>query len=61
MHWRATTYLGMWLVFQILGAALHTAGIAWWAHIGGFVAGGVLAAVFRGAPRVTRWRGAGGR
>lgn len=59
VHWRATTYLGMWLVFQVIGAALHTPGIAWWAHIGGFVAGGALAAVFRSAVR--RSRGAAGR
>lgn len=41
----ALVVLGLWFVFQAfsgamsLGAAAGTGGIAWWAHIGGFVAG----------------------
>lgn len=44
----AFIYLGFWFVSQFLSAAASTSGaagsggIAWWAHIGGFVAGLVL-------------------
>ena len=33
----------LWLVFNILGAALGWGGVAYWAHLGGFVAGVGLA------------------
>src|SRR5947209_10919575 len=45
-------YLGIWFVSQLFSGttalALHTngAGIAFWAHIGGFIAGGVLCWLF---------------
>ena len=42
-------FLGFWLVLQFLQAALtsgKTAGIAWWAHIGGFVFGIILLKIF---------------
>jgi hypothetical protein len=35
-------FLGLWFLMQLLNAAgtqAHQAGIAWWAHIGGFVCG----------------------
>jgi membrane associated rhomboid family serine protease len=35
----------LWLAFDILGAALGLGGVAYWAHIGGFAAGFVLAIV----------------
>jgi membrane associated rhomboid family serine protease len=41
----AYVVLGLWIGFQLLNVALADAGeagIAWWAHIGGFVAGLVL-------------------
>jgi hypothetical protein len=44
----APVFLGLWFALQLLqgsfsvGAA-EVAGVAWWAHIGGFVAGFVLA------------------
>lgn len=40
----AFVFLGLWFVMQLLNAAGSGAGasIAWWAHIGGFVAGFVL-------------------
>lgn len=44
----AAFFLGAWFLFQLLSAALlHSAasGIAWWAHVGGFIAGIM---VFRG-------------
>lgn len=41
----AFVVLGLWIAFQFLNAALAgpgEAGIAWWAHIGGFFAGAIL-------------------
>ncbi len=41
----AFVVLGLWIVFQIASAAFTPAGetnVAWWAHIGGFVAGAFL-------------------
>lgn len=43
VQWKTTTYLGVWLAMQFLGALTHGSGVAWWAHIGGFVAGGLIA------------------
>lgn len=46
-------YLGIWFVFQVLNAAgssEHIAGIAWWAHIGGFVFGMILLMFFKIVP-----------
>jgi len=52
--------LGFWIVLQFFqGIAALTpeaaaaGGVAWWAHIGGFVAGVVIAVFFRG--RVAAW------
>ena len=42
--------LGFWIVFQLfsgLAAGSAEAGVAWWAHIGGFAAGMALILVFR--------------
>jgi membrane associated rhomboid family serine protease/Zn-finger nucleic acid-binding protein len=52
VRWRASVYLLCWLGLQILGAYMHRSGIAWWAHIGGFVVGGVFAWRFRPTPLV---------
>jgi membrane associated rhomboid family serine protease len=43
----AYVVLGLWIVFQFVnaymaGAAGASGGVAWWAHIGGFVAGAIL-------------------
>ena len=50
----ALFFLGWWFVQQFLYGLLslgvqsaQTGGVAWWAHIGGFVAGAVLVWVFR--------------
>jgi membrane associated rhomboid family serine protease len=56
--------LGLWIAMQLLlGVAdsAGAAGVAWWAHIGGFVAGVVLIAGFRykHVPLFDRARGAG--
>jgi membrane associated rhomboid family serine protease len=48
----AFVYLGLWFLMQIssglldLGAAGAFSGIAWWAHIGGFVFGALTALLF---------------
>lgn len=49
----AVVYLGVWFVLQLfsgvlsLGGASEAGGIAWWAHVGGFVAGLLLLPVLR--------------
>ena len=46
----AVYVLGFWFVLQFLNAALSgeaDGGVAWWAHIGGFVTGMALILVFR--------------
>lgn len=50
----AVIFLGLWFFFQVLGSA---EGVAWMAHIGGFVAGLVLARPFLPSGR-PRWPGA---
>jgi membrane associated rhomboid family serine protease len=47
----AVVFLGLWFLFQFLSGAVSlgrasaaSGGVAWWAHIGGFVAGAVLMA-----------------
>lgn len=52
-------FLGIWFLLQFLGAAGshgQAGGIAWWAHVGGFVAGMVLLKLFLRIPEagVTR-------
>lgn len=55
----AFVFLGIWLVFQFLSAAATaegTSGIAWWAHIGGFIAGALLLKPFAWVPRLSGGR-----
>ena len=57
VHMRALIVLGLWFVLQLVNAALtpvsEEGGVAFWAHVGGFVAGLALMPVFRPArPRV---------
>jgi membrane associated rhomboid family serine protease len=53
--------IGMWFVTQLLygvgelGQSTASSGVAWWAHIGGFLAGVVLIWVFK-RPQPERWR-----
>jgi membrane associated rhomboid family serine protease len=48
----AVLYLGIWFLLQFYGGALALAGpesvggIAWWAHVGGFLSGLILCLVF---------------
>ena len=49
----AVLYLGFWFLMQLvsgtasLAAAADAGGVAWWAHVGGFVVGVVLAPILR--------------
>ncbi len=46
-------FLGIWFIFQFLSAAGSqpgTGGIAWWAHIGGFISGMILLKLFHAFP-----------
>lgn len=49
----AFVFLGIWFIFQFLNAAVSGAGagIAWWAHIGGFIAGVAAVLMNRKLPR----------
>ncbi len=62
----AVIYLGFWFLSQLfngtfaLTGAVQTGGIAWWAHIGGFVAGMILVKIFAvgsSSPRHSLHRG----
>jgi membrane associated rhomboid family serine protease len=49
--------LGYWFLMQVLGgmtADVAGGGVAFWAHIGGFVAGAILIMVFRNPELVKR-------
>ena len=57
----AVVYLGIWFASQLfsgtlslLNAEFAYGGVAWWAHVGGFVAGMVLLPVFKKAPEQYR-------
>ena len=43
----ASLLLILWLGFQVFSAFGDSGGVAWWAHIGGFVAGALLIVPFR--------------
>jgi hypothetical protein len=52
----AYVFVAIWFVFQFAsatGAAAQKAGIAWWAHIAGFVFGIILSEMFAGFPHLT--------
>jgi len=60
----AVFMLGYWLLLQLFGGfASPTAGggVAFWAHVGGFVSGAVLALLFRQPARVQRHQSAAPR
>ena len=50
----AFVFLGFWIFFQFLSAAFsaQTGGIAWWAHIGGFVFGIIFLKLFQLFPAI---------
>lgn len=44
----AVVFLGFWILMQFfMGAFNLGGGVAWWAHIGGFIAGAILIFLFR--------------
>jgi len=48
----ATWVVGFWFLLQLLSAAFSSPdqpGVAWWAHVGGFVAGGLMTPLFKSA------------
>jgi membrane associated rhomboid family serine protease len=53
----AAVLIGFWFVMQLfagfaeLGDATAGSGVAWWAHVGGFIAGAALVLVLRGKNR----------
>lgn len=51
----AFIFLGYWFLLQLFSAGLtpkNVGGVAWWAHIGGFVSGLILVKIFDFIPRV---------
>jgi membrane associated rhomboid family serine protease len=54
----ALVVLGFWIILQFLNGAAsvvqsQATGVAWWAHIGGFLAGILVFKLFRPRPRVS--------
>ena len=50
VHLPAVAVLGLWILLQFVSASLDDGtggGTAWWAHIGGFIAGLILIVVMR--------------
>ncbi len=56
----AVLYLGLWFLVQLLGGGVallagpDVGGVAWWAHVGGFVAGAALGPLVRRRPTSRR-------
>jgi membrane associated rhomboid family serine protease len=51
----AFVFLGYWLLVQLLSAGFtqkNVGGVAWWAHIGGFVTGLIFVKIFDWIPRM---------
>lgn len=53
----AVLILGLWFLIQVLNAGSGGGSVAWFAHIGGFLAGMILIKVFKPVARPTRYRG----
>ena len=57
----ALIVLGFWFILQFLNGAASvvmstaTGGVAWWAHIGGFIGGILIFMLFRPRPKVLYW------
>jgi len=57
----ALIYIGFWFISQLFSGLLSLAGsagesgIAWWAHVGGFVIGLLLVSLFTAGRRAQRW------
>jgi hypothetical protein len=51
----AFVFMGVWFLFQFLsaaGASANAGGIAWWAHIGGFIFGMIFLKLFETLPEM---------
>ena len=46
-----STYILIWIGMQVLGILLGQGNVAWWAHIGGFLAGALMALALRSDAR----------
>jgi len=62
---RAALFLPVWFLMQFFNGFLslasaagtqEVAGVAWWAHVGGFLFGALFAALYRGARKRARMR-----
>lgn len=53
---RAVVFLGVWFLIQVGSSLLGATGVAWWAHIAGFVAGLALSLLVPSRPSVARPR-----
>jgi membrane associated rhomboid family serine protease len=56
----AFLFLGFWILLQFLeallsGSSTAEGGVAWWAHMGGFLAGALLLPAFLGFNRLRSW------
>ncbi|HET6780897.1 MAG TPA: rhomboid family intramembrane serine protease [bacterium] len=61
VHVPAIYFLPIWFVLQLISGlgsigAEESAGVAWWAHVGGFVAGILLVFVFARRRRTVGWQ-----
>lgn len=56
VHISAPLYIGLWFIFQLIGGLSSGGGsnVAFWAHVGGFIAGLMLAMIFS-ALGLIRW------
>ncbi len=43
----AALFIGYWIVIQVIFGAMGMAGVAWWAHVGGFAVGYVLTYIMK--------------
>jgi membrane associated rhomboid family serine protease len=56
----AVIFIGLWFAIQFLSGlgslnAVNTGGVAWWAHVGGFAIGAVIALATRSETRVSAY------
>lgn len=57
----AFLFLGFWFLLQIFGTGAGAASsVAWWAHIGGFIAGALVTIIMGGGKDIFGPRGGGG-
>ena len=57
----AVIILGLWFIMQFMSAfgslgSVASGGVAWWAHVGGFLLGMLITTMARGQQRSARWQ-----